>query len=392
MKRKSLEWRITITFTLMIIILSLFISATIIASYRTVLDNRSQEVLNDNVERMVSELKENPELVNALISGDDSAMLEEFFLPVDVTLYDVPFEDMMYELRHVFILLPVFVMFTLFFGYYMTGWFLRSINEMYHMAKNTRISGKMEHQFKLPESREEIHELAETISGMFDSSEKQDEAEKQFSSNVSHELRTPVSVILAECDYALEDAKTREDLLQTVASIQEQGYRMKRMIQELFIFTRIQQSSEKYPKQMTDIRQVTETVVEDFQYIADEKNIRIESNMDDISMEANPELFTLMVNNLIQNACKYGKENGRILVGLKADGDRIILSVTDDGMGIMKEDLPYVWERFYRSPGVREQEGAGLGLSIVREIAGYHNGITDVKSEYGKGSTFTVIF
>ena len=313
-------------------------------------------------------------------------------MPVDVTLYDVPFEDMMYELRHVFILIPVFVLFTLFFGYYMTGWFLRSINEMYHMAKNTRISGKMEHKFKLPESREEIHELAETISGMFDSSEKQDEAEKQFSSNVSHELRTPVSVILAECDYALEDAKTREELLQTVASIQEQGYRMKRMIQELFIFTRIQQSSEKYPKQMTDIRQVTETVVEDFQYIADEKNIRIESSMDDISMEANPELFTLMVNNLIQNACKYGRENGRIIVGLKSDGDKIILSVADDGMGIMKEDLPYVWERFYRSPGVREQEGAGLGLSIVREIAGYHNGITDVKSEYGKGSTFTVIF
>lgn len=112
-------------------------------------------------------------------------------------------------------------------------------------------------------------------------------------------------------------------------------------------------------------------------------------------MAADPALFTRMLNNLIQNAYRYGVENGHIWVSLLQEANTVVLTVADDGIGIEAEEIPKIWNRFYRSDKARSRSGnagLGLGLAMVKQIARLHKGEISVESAPGKGSTFTVRF
>ena len=112
---------------------------------------------------------------------------------------------------------------------------------------------------------------------------------------------------------------------------------------------------------------------------------------DEVSLRFNAALISRVIHNLLQNAYKYGKDNGHICLSLKKTRDGAEISVTDDGIGIAKEDLDKVWKRFWQADSSRgEDGGSGLGLAMVKEIANFHGGSARVESELGKGSTFTV--
>jgi signal transduction histidine kinase len=123
--------------------------------------------------------------------------------------------------------------------------------------------------------------------------------------------------------------------------------------------------------------------------IAD-KNITVTDNLSPVTACVNQEMLTLLTVNLIQNALRYGKENGNVKVSLYENGDTAVLTVEDDGIGISADDLPRIWERFYRSDRSRSSKGLGLGLALVRQIAEFHGGTAEVKSTEGVGSVFTV--
>ncbi|WP_295153425.1 cell wall metabolism sensor histidine kinase WalK [uncultured Ruminococcus sp.] len=274
-------------------------------------------------------------------------------------------------------------------GYLMTGSSLKPVRDIRNTAEDIRASGDLSKRIGTSGNGDELDELANTINALFDKLDKDFDAQKQFTSNASHELRTPVSVILAQCEYGFDHADSAEELLQVVSSVQEQGYKMSGLIKLLLMFTRIEQGTEHYPKVETDLTELVHSVCEDMRIIA-EKNITVTEELAPVTAFVNSEMLTLLTVNLIQNSLRYGKENGSVKVSLSENGDMAVLTVEDDGIGISAEDLPHIWERFYRSDRSRSSKGLGLGLALVKQIAEFHGGTAEAESTEGEGSRFIV--
>ncbi|MBR6242058.1 MAG: HAMP domain-containing histidine kinase [Ruminococcus sp.] len=292
---------------------------------------------------------------------------------------------------HGAILLAIPILLALAFGggYLMTGRFLNPVRDIRRTAEEIRSSGDLAKRIGTSGNGDELDELANTINAMFDKLEADFDAQKQFTSNASHELRTPVSVILAQCEYGFDHADSADELLQVISSVQEQGYKMSGLIKLLLMFTRIEQGTEYYPKSETDLTELVHSVCGDMRIIA-ERDITVSEELSPVTACVNVEMLTLLTANLIQNALRYGREGGRVNVSLSEADEYAVLTVEDDGIGISADDLPHIWERFYRSDRSRSSKGLGLGLALVKQIAEFHGGTAEVSSEEGTGSRFTV--
>ena len=237
----------------------------------------------------------------------------------------------------------------------------------------------------------EMRRLAHTFDGMFARLETSFLSKKQFTADASHELRTPVAVILAECDRAKRKAETREDFLASIGVIEQQGSKMNELIEQLLSLTRIQQGTEKYPLRVCDLSGFVDACCDEF-VPADERGVTLATDIaPGIRAAYNPSLLSRVMFNLLQNAYKYGAENGRILVSLFRENGCAVISVKDDGPGIPKAEQEKIWQRFYRCDSARAEGGTGLGLSLVREIALVHHARAEVVSEPGQGSDFRFV-
>ena len=263
------------------------------------------------------------------------------------------------------------------------------------ISDETDLSGRID----VKEGRDEITALAGSYNEMLDRIESAFEREKRFTSDVSHELRTPMSVILAQTEYALEKDGDKEEYRDALEVIKRQGDRMAALIDDMLTYSRIDSGSDRYPKEELDLSELVESVTDEMSLLS-QKGIVIRTDIcDGITMEGNRDLLIRMFQNLIENAYKYGRENGHILVALKkADEEqKIEVIVEDDGIGISEEDQKKIFDRFYRADSARSREsgsvkGSGLGLPIVKMIVSYHKGTIRVVSSEGKGSRFEIFF
>ena len=300
--------------------------------------------------------------------------------------------DILYTLRDVFLVFPFVLILALLGGYWLAGRFLRPVALISRTAEEIRQNGDLAKRIEIKDTGDEISALARTFNAMFHRLEKNFEAERKFASNASHELRTPVSVILAQCEYALSDTDDTEELKEALEVVQRQGYRMSQLIETLLILTRIEQDTGYYPLEKVNVSELTEDVCRDRRLSA-ERGITMETEIKTgVTAEINPQLFRLMLDNLLQNAYRYGRENGWIKVILSEKESGIVLKVADNGMGIGEKDLPHIWERFYRADNSRRKKGMGLGLSLVQQIVQYHQGRITVSSTAGEGTEFRIIF
>lgn len=317
--------------------------------------------------------------------------------------------------RAVLIALPLLLALAAGGGYLIAGHSLRPIEKISRTAEEIGSSGDLSKRIEMDDGTDELHRLAATFNRMFDRLEANFEAERHFTSDASHEMRTPVSTILAQCEYAFENASGEDELYEAIAKIQKQGWRISHLIESLLYFTRIEQNTETVSLETVDISALTASVCREQldgisceipmqrdtadtapQKMPAEHTITLTQDIQpDITMKADTLLFAHMLENLIRNAYRYGKEGGNIHVSLK-DGDGVItLSVTDDGIGISPDELPKIWNRFYRVDAARSSSqgpGLGLGLAMVKQIVKILGGSVHVKSEAGKGSAFTVQF
>ncbi len=294
--------------------------------------------------------------------------------------------------KYLILLLPALTVLAFCGGYMLTGKFIKPIANINTTADEIRKSGDLTKRIKLSDTEDELYELSCTFNSMFESLEQTFESQKQFTSNASHELRTPVSIILAQCEYAIENDPDRDELLEVIGDVQKQGFKMSHIIETLLIFSRIENHSDKYTRINTELTSLLSALCEEHNIIS-EKGIKVSFECgESVTYPVNKELFELMVNNLIGNSIRYGKENGFVKVKLERRDNEIILSVRDNGTGIPEEDMSHIWERFYRADKSRNTKGLGLGLSLVKQIAEYHNGTVRAESEEDKGSVFYVSF
>lgn len=237
----------------------------------------------------------------------------------------------------------------------------------------------------------EMRRLGGTFDRMFARLEASFNAERQFASDAAHELRTPVAVILAQCDRARRKDKTSEDFLKSLDVIETQGHRMSELIDQLLSLTRLQQGVDRYPLREADLSEFLTALNDEFIPPAERGIARSAEIEPGITAKFNPTLMARIVQNLLTNAYKYGKENGHVALSLRRAGNTAELRVTDDGVGIAPEDLDKIWQRFWQADASRgEDGGSGLGLAMVREMAAFMGGAARVESTLGAGSTFTV--
>lgn len=286
-------------------------------------------------------------------------------------------------------LIPLLILLALFGGYFLAGRFLRPIQQMIQAASGIQQGQDLKKRIELKKGQDELHQLADTFNGMMDRLEASFQAEKQFTSDMSHELRTPVAVILSQCELSLEEEQDKDAYADALRLIQRQGKKMSVLINDMLMMTRMEQRRESIRMMQLDYSSLCASVCEDLRLIR-EKNIELSWQLEEgVTIVGNKELLQRLLVNLITNAYRYGKEQGHIQVALKQTQTEIRLSVADDGRGIAQEQLAHIWQRFYQADASRSNQGSGLGLAMVQEIAQLHHGCMKVESVQGKGSCFT---
>lgn len=288
------------------------------------------------------------------------------------------------------LILPILVAFAVIGGYLIAKRTLRPIKEIEEAAEEISEGDDLKKRIELAPGNDELHQLADTFNGMVDRLDKAFESEKQFTSDVSHELRTPMSVILAQCEYSLEDERTAEEYKAALEMIQRQGSKMNRLIEDMLRYRRIERKADSYVVEDTDYSALVTSVCEDMALLKENGITLITDIHSNIHIQGSRELLVRMLSNLIANAYRYGKDNGTIEVSLYRKEDEAVLKVKDDGIGIAESEQEKIFNRFYRVDHARHEGGTGLGLSMAKEIAQFHNGTIKVESALHKGSTFTV--
>ena len=218
---------------------------------------------------------------------------------------------------------------------------------------------------------------------------------KDFVANVSHELKTPLTTIKGFVDTLKEGAlEDKENALNFLNIISEHTLRLENLINDLLSLSHIESKEIILKKTFFDICALVDNVLKSFQFNLDKNNIIVENKLNNpLLVFADKDKITQVINNLVDNAMKFNKENGSIKIYSLKEDSFVKIFIEDSGIGIPKEDLPRIFERFYRVDKARSRDmgGTGLGLSIVKHIVELHNGSVGVDSIEGSGSKFYFI-
>ena len=228
--------------------------------------------------------------------------------------------------------------------------------------------------------------------------EKEERERRLFVSNVSHELRTPLTSVKSYLE-ALDEGALSEPVAPDFIKVSlDETNRMMRMVSDLLSLSRIDNATSHLDIELTNFTAFITFILNRFDKIRsqnDDKKYEIirDYPINSIWVEIDTDKMTQVIDNIINNAIKYSPDGGKITVSMKTTETQMILSISDEGLGIPKKDLPKIFDRFYRVDKARSraQGGSGLGLAIAKEIIKQHHGFIWAKSEYGKGSTFTIV-
>lgn len=228
--------------------------------------------------------------------------------------------------------------------------------------------------------------------------EKEERERRLFVSNVSHELRTPLTSVKSYLEALDEGALTEPVAPDFIKVSLDETNRMMRMVTDLLHLSRIDNATSHLDVELINFTAFITFILNRFDKMRsqdEEKKYELVRDypINSVWIEIDTDKMTQVIDNILNNAIKYSPDGGKITVSMKTTDDQMILSISDQGLGIPKEDLPKIFDRFYRVDKARSraQGGTGLGLAIAKEIIKQHKGFIWAKSEYGKGSTFTIV-
>ena len=287
--------------------------------------------------------------------------------------------------------IPLITLFALIGGFMIAKRALRPIRQIIHSA-DIISDGDLSERIPDAPAHDELGELTDTLNRMLSSVETSFIREKRFASDASHELRTPVTVMRACTEIMLSDKSATDDQKSSLQTMLIECDRMQKIIKQLLTITRGQEGQYPFFMESVNLKVISDTVAETFADILSEKLITLNVEVaDEIELKADQSLLTELMLNLVENAIKYGKPHGQICVTASLQNESVEIRISDDGIGIAKEALPFIFDRFYRVDTARDRSGTGLGLSIVKWIVQAHHGSIRTESELGQGTTFIII-
>lgn len=276
------------------------------------------------------------------------------------------------------------------------GWFMarRAVSGVEAVTRTARhiSEGALEERVPVQQKGDEINLLAVTFNEMLDRIESLIKEMKEMSDNIAHDLKSPITRIRGAAEIALSTGAPREEFETMTASTIEECDRLLEMINTMLMISRTESGVDRPPSGIVDLSNLASEACELFEPAASDKGISLTCTIGgNGAMHGDIKMLRRMIANLIDNAIKYTPAGGNVNIGLRRIASNIHLSVTDTGIGISSEDLPHIFERFYRGDRSRSEAGLGLGLSLAQAIARAHGGTITVTSTQNQGTTFSVI-
>ena len=261
-------------------------------------------------------------------------------------------------------------------------------------ATASRISaGNLSERINVEETEGELGRLASVLNSTFSRLESAFSRQKQFTADASHELRTPLAVMISEAQTTLARPREAAEYRETVEACLEAAQEMRRLTDSMLQLARLEAAPEEIERVPVDLAALAAHAEKLVQPLAEEQDLRITSRLDQVQVLADSGFLTQVITNLLNNAIHYNQPSGTIEISTCQQGDQALLTVSDTGLGISAEDLPHIFERFYRGDKARSSKGGGrmgLGLSICKTIVDLHGGTLEVTSELGVGTRFVV--
>lgn len=252
----------------------------------------------------------------------------------------------------------------------------------------------MSRRIDVSRAKSELGELARILNGTFDRLAAAFERQATFTADASHELRTPLSVVITHAELALRKDRTPAEYRQTLETCLAAARRMKDLAEGLLTLARADARRIGLRRERLDLAGLVEDVVGFLQPLAIARGLRVNVTAEDVEVDGDRDRLHEVVTNLVANAIRYNRDEGQIVLDVRRERDEAVLTVSDTGIGIPKEDRAQVFERFYRVDKARSRErgGVGLGLAITKLIIEAHGGSIQLASIEGAGTTVTVRF
>lgn len=283
------------------------------------------------------------------------------------------------------------ILISFFVGYFLTKQALRPVDYMVREVHDIDAK-RVNKRLKVGKNNDELSRLAITFNNMLDRIEDYIKRQNEFISDASHELRTPLSVFKGYIDLIDRWGKNNRDVLdESIAALKNEQLEMEKLIKRLLILAKGDNETLKLEKSSFILNDLINEIVTELKMIFKHKNIKIINNYE-IRIFADKSLVKELIRIILDNACKYTEDDGIIIITLFKDEESVKLSIKDNGIGIPKDEIPYIFDRFYRVDKARDKEtgGSGLGLSIAKLIADLNNWKIIVKSELYKGTEFII--
>jgi signal transduction histidine kinase len=239
-----------------------------------------------------------------------------------------------------------------------------------------------------------FNRLAAELEKRITALERMDQTRREFVAAASHEMRTPLSIIKGYTEAILEGMATEEEKAEYLTAIHEESERLRRLADELLDLRRMETGTLNVRREEVSLGEIAARAAARFKARAAEGSVDFQVELVPAPpVTGDPDRLEQVVLNLLDNAFRFTPPKGSVTLALKPVAGGVELRVSDTGPGISPEDLPYIWEKFYRVDPARARDtgGSGLGLAIVRQIVELHGGRVEVSSTPGEGSTFTVV-
>lgn len=307
-----------------------------------------------------------------------------------------PLEELNEVLDNLFssflVLAPIAILLSIALGWFLANKSLKPVDEMTRTARHITAQNLGQ---TIPHSgiNDELGRLASTFNEMIGRLRSSFDQIKQFSIDASHELRTPLTIMRGEVELALHSNKTPDEYRRVLASNLEEIIRMSAIVENLLTLSKADLGRVELQDEDVHLRELLRDLFEDSEVLAEKKHIKVTlQKAEEVTVKGDKVRIRQLLLNLIDNAIKYTPENGNVSLELDKVNGMASVAVRDTGIGIPAEEIPKIFDRFYRVDKARSRAmgGSGLGLSIAKWIAEAHGGKIEVQSQPQKGSTFTV--
>ena len=276
------------------------------------------------------------------------------------------------------------------------GWWLatraiRPIDDISATASKIA-TGDLSHRINTDDTDNELGQLAGVLNSTFARLESAFARQQQFTADASHELRTPIAVILSQTQATLARERSSGEYRDSLEACQRAAQRMRRLTESLLALARLDAGQDALKRERIDLSRIAKECSDLLRPLAEEHRITLHSELTAAECLGDSESLAQVVTNFLTNAILHNQSDGEVRVTTRRENDVVLLTVADSGPGIPAEDLPRIFERFYRADQSRTRAtgGTGLGLAICKAIVDAHGGTLEVASTPGQGSAFTL--